>query len=289
MVRATAKTDNDYVVKIIFTAEPGAEARAKREITLLQMFQKLKDPRARHICGIGDTNVTVSCSAMVLECMELGTVQDVLAHAVPDQTITDPAVAGGATRLRLQSIAHLCLDVLAGLAVMHASSPPGPTERPPVCHRDIKPANIGISYMPWLNRVGYKIIDLGIAVAETARDPGHPSSSSTPPSSEAAAAAVPAHAPRSFMTGICTSVTELKRLRGTTMFMSPEQLDPKKTVRLHTESCFVLYCVCHVLEDRNIDYISMGVFPIATGDLRDRYFQFWSHPFFLRHRCIPIL
>ena len=217
VVRAKLKTGVDAVVKITSNADAAAKARAAREIKLLRMFQDLK---AQHICGFRDDVVTPAYSAVVLECMELGTVQDFLDMAPGEYTITDPAVAGGATRLRLQSIVNLCVDVLAGLVVMHGQG---------VCHRDIKPANIGVTHMPTLGRVGYKIIDLGIAVAETPQSEAPPHSFPALPSASAAGA-VAAPPRNNFMTGICTGLMELKNLRGTPLFMSPEQLDEKRAV-----------------------------------------------------------
>ena len=215
VVRATLKSGVDAVVKMISNADRGDKTRANREIKLLRKFSDL---RAQHICGLRDSTVTAACSAMMLECMELGTVGDFLDAAPAEHTITNPNVAGGATRLRLQSLLHMSTDVLAGLSVMHDNG---------ICHRDIKPANIGATWMPILDRVGFKIIDLGIAVADTAKEENPP----VLPLDTASSVVAPALPRRTFMTGICTGIVELKRLRGTILFMSPEQLDKDQQVR----------------------------------------------------------
>lgn len=218
VVRASTKTGNEFAVKIISTTDPGDKARAKREIKLLRMFQEFKDKdlRARHICGIRDAIVTVACSAVVLECMEFGTVRDLLTNAPPEHTITDPTVASGAARLKLQLLLHLSTDALAGLAIMHTHG---------VCHRDIKPSNIGVTMMPSLGRIGYKIIDLGIAVKEEAKGGAPPS---PPPATSRSGACL------NMMTGLMTGMAELKNLRGTPLFMSPEQLDENQAVWWHS-------------------------------------------------------
>ena len=97
--------------------------------------------------------------------------------------------------------------------------------------------------MPLLGRVGYKLIDLGIAVSEIAKGTT-PSPPPTPPPSPSRAAtptsplASPSGSPsimhmrsRSLRgTAICTGIVELQALRGTALFMSPEQLDPEREV-----------------------------------------------------------
>ena len=211
VVRVMLKSGVGAVVKVISNADPGDKVRATREIKLLRMFSDLN---SQHICGIKDSAVTTTCSAMMLEYMELGTVRDFLQNAPPEHTVTDPKVEGGATRLRLKALLHLCTDVLAGLAVMHAHG---------VCHRDIKPANIGATAMSTLGRVGYKIIDLGIAVGEIAKE-------GMPPSLPSASSSSTAPGTANMMTGLMTGMMELKNLRGTPLFMSPEQLDENQSV-----------------------------------------------------------
>ena len=288
VVCAKLKSNVNAVVKITSNAERGDMARARREIKLMQMFQGLK---AQHICGYRDSTVTAICSALMLECMELGTVQDLLNNACPDQTVTDldvllltagrtgdkhldvshvhcldvgdelvinkgghteesASVAGfgsktcilledklnhnhnvgeivseGTTRLRLQMLLHVCTDVLAGLAVMHEHR---------ICHRDIKPANIGATMMPTLGRIGFKIIDLGIAVADAATEEIPP----MPPTAASSSMAAITSPRRKYMTGVCTGIVELKKMRGTALFMSPVQLHPDRQV---CRPCLVSY------------------------------------------------
>ena len=214
VVRAKLKSGVDAVIKIVSNSDDGDKKRARREVKLLRMFSAKQAP---HICSFMDATVTTTCTAIMLECMELGTVRDFLDKAHPEHTIADPAVASGATRLRLRSLMHMSTDVLTGLAVMHENG---------IIHRDIKPANIGARMMPTLGRVGFKIIDLGIAVGEIAREDISPSSprhpSPLPPLSPPASPRPMRH---TFMTGICTGVVELKRLRGSPLFMSPDHLD----------------------------------------------------------------
>ena len=220
LVRATLKSGVGVVVKITSNADPGDKLRAKREIKLLRMFSELK---VQHICGFRDSTVTAAYSAVILECMELGTVRDFLDTAPPDHTLQDPSVSGGATRLRLQSLLHICTDVLTGLAAMHDHG---------VCHRDIKPANIGATMMTSLGRVGYKIIDLDIAVKQTSK--GYVPSSLPAAASSSSNATATSRSPGglNMVTGLMTGVMELKRPRGTPLFMSPEQLDAKRAVSL---------------------------------------------------------
>lgn len=213
-MRAQLETGIDAVVKIVSRQHPGDKFPAEREIKLLRMF---RDVGAQHICCIKDVVMTPTCSAMVLECMELGTLRDLLDTSPPDHTVRDPTVAGGVTRMRLRPLLHMCADVLAGLNVMHTHG---------VCHGDINPSNIGANVMKTLGRVGYKILDLGIAVTQVAKTSTAPGFPPPPPDAGAPQTTPPAASPCSNM------MTELKNLRGTRLFMSPEQLDPQKMVSI---------------------------------------------------------
>ena len=82
VVRATSKYGVDAVVKITSNAEPASAARAAREIKLLRMFQYMN---ASRICGMREQAATSVCTAVVLECMELGTAQDLLDNSVAIQ------------------------------------------------------------------------------------------------------------------------------------------------------------------------------------------------------------
>ena len=202
-MRAQLETGIDAVVKIVSRQHPGDKFPAEREIKLLRMF---RDVGAQHICCIKDVRMTPTCSAMVVECMELGTVRDLLDTSPAEHTVRDPTVAGGVTRMRLRPLLHMCADVLAGLNAMHTHG---------LCHGDINPSNIGATVIKTLGRVGYKILDLGVAVLPPL-PPGVGAPQRTPPAASSCS----------------NTTTALKNLRGSRLFMSPEQLDPQTMVSI---------------------------------------------------------
>ena len=215
VVRAATTTGVPVVVKIVSTSD---HARAQREITLLRLFRDRRKhhPKwARHICEFRDSaarTAAPSCSALVLEIMELGTVRDFLNKRSCTFTVIDPEILGGAVRLRHEVLLNVCVDVLRGLSFLSELG---------VCHRDIKPANIGATFMHILGRVGFKIIGFGSAVQE---------SQVNAPVASSPSAAVTA-VPRMQLHPSTAGGMQLDNLHGAPLFMSPEHFDSNQTVR----------------------------------------------------------
>lgn len=216
--------DPDISTTFHLTAYPSL---AVREIKLFKMFRT-----ASHICTLINSNCsdTAFTTACVLEFLEHGTLQDLLDSGDVEWTVRNAAdVAAGCTRLKFDRMVAATKDVLTGLEAMHQAD---------VVHCDLKPDNIGVAFMPAFNRVGCKIIDLGIALYEKS---DRASAAAPPPAVHRMSSAVNVGSHDDGFTGLRTSVVSLKLPRGTLLYMSPEQLDPERVV------------------DRRSDVFSLGV------------------------------
>jgi serine/threonine protein kinase len=196
------------IAKIVTNADADRYKRAKREMHLLQMFNKHQS-----ICNImhGAAQDAVNGSSarcvFILQCYEHGTVETLLKSGNPEFTHRSNDAATPC--LRFECTLAMAKDVLEGLECMHQMN---------IVHRDIKPSNICIEFSESSAQLRFIIIDLGAAI-------GIESQSIPSPAAETGFG----------FTGMYTDVAGTKLPLGTVLFMSPEHIDQYRAVDGRTD------------------------------------------------------
>ena len=148
VLKAYHKVYQVVAVKMVSITGTQAGRRCKREDNLLETFSS--DVHQHHICRRFASRLLEfpawnPVQVLVLEHMKCGTVADLLEQA--------PG------RLDQITVARIAIDVLSGLQAFHNHG---------IAHRDIKDSNIGVTYANKGDKPTYKILDLGISVADAA-------------------------------------------------------------------------------------------------------------------------